>query len=100
MYFCVATSGALNYNGAENQNNHPTIASNSKLSDIICIRENQQTRVERIQQSITSKLFLVISPITIVSSSYFVDLRNHALINFSTPNYLLSSDLKSPPFYS
>ncbi len=97
LYFSVTNSVTLDYYSQGDQKSHLAFLSNYQFSDIIYIRDNHQTNVERSQQSNTSKLFQVNVPLTIVTLNYFVVLRNQTLITHSTPDYLLSSDLKSPP---
>lgn len=97
VHFCVTSSIVVNEIGYSNEQNTNAIISCSKFSDVINIRDDHQTRGERASQIKTSDLFIVAGHIIAARNRYYVTLKNQTLITSLTPDYFLSSDLKSPP---
>lgn len=97
IVYCVSTPISQNYYGTRNSNSIPTIERNTFLSDLFYVRDNQQTKEERTPQTKSDNFSLVSGSHYFDTLEGFEVLKNQSLITPSTPEYLLSSDLKSPP---
>ena len=93
----VTISITPNYYGTRNHNNTPTIESNYFLSDVLYIRSNHQNKEERDPQTKADHLSLINCPPYFDTIKCFGVFKSQSLISSITPEYLLSSDLKSPP---
>ena len=97
IHFCVIVSVTPNYYGTRNQNRVPAIERNNFLSDPFYVRNNHQTDTEKDPQTKPNQFALVFGPQYFDLSKFLEVLKNQSLIASLTPEYLLSSDLKSPP---
>ena len=86
-----------NYNGSVNQKNIPVITQGEFFNDSVAIKDNSEVLQKRTQQFKSDDLFLVNHPVTSIKLDFIVVKQVKVLIAFRTPDYLLSSDLKSPP---
>jgi len=85
------------YYETKTHNNIPTIERTNFLSDVFYVRSNLPTIEERAPQTKADHLSLVNGLPYFDMIKYFEVLKSQSLISSITPEYLLSSDLKSPP---
>lgn len=97
IYYGVAVPITPNYYGERNSNSIPKIERNTFISELYYVRDNQQTKEERPPQTKSDQLFLGSGLAYFEKVSCYEVMRNQSLITTATPEYLLSSDLKSPP---
>ncbi|MBX3007967.1 MAG: hypothetical protein KF816_08060 [Melioribacteraceae bacterium] len=100
FHFCVTASIIVSDYEISNEQSTNTVITSATLSDVINVRDNNQSKGERELQVKRGDLFILIGHIIAARISYFIILRKQSLITSITPAYLLSSDLKSPPFNS
>ncbi len=93
----VTISITPNYYEIKNYNSTPTIERNNFLSDVLSVGSNHQSKEERDPQTKADHLSLVNCPPYFDAIKCFGVLKSQSLISSTTPEYLLSSDLKSPP---
>lgn len=93
----VTISSTPNYYETRSHNSIPTIERINFLSDALFIRNNHQDKEERDPQTKADPLSLVNCPPYFDAIKCFGVLKSQSLISSTTPEYLLSSDLKSPP---
>ncbi|MCX6169769.1 MAG: hypothetical protein NTX65_10530 [Ignavibacteriales bacterium] len=86
-----------NYYETRNNNSTPTIERNNFLSELFYVKNNHQNNEERDPQTKADHLSLVNCPPYFDTIKCFGELKSQSLISSITPEYLLSSDLKSPP---
>ncbi len=89
-----------NYNGSANQKNIPVIKQWEFFNDSVAIKDNSEVLQKRTQQFKSDDLFLVNHPVNSIKLDFIVVKHVKVLVAFRTPDYLLSSDLKSPPYIS
>ena len=95
--FCFIPPVYPDYFGSNNQKSTAVLKSEQFFSDIINQKDSHELKEERVQQFKFSKLFLLNDPLAEEFVNYSAVQKTKILTSYSTPDYLLSSDLKSPP---
>ena len=90
-------SAHKDYHGSVNQKNIPVITQGEFFYDSVALKDNSEVLQKRMQQFKSDDLFLVNNHVTSIKLDFIVVKQVKILTSFRTPDYLLSSDLKSPP---
>jgi hypothetical protein len=97
--FFIPAVSHLDYARSDSRKDIPIISQGNFLQDLIAIKDNHDTFQKRVQNCKSNDLFIFNHPLTVLYLDFFVIKKSKALIAYRTPEYLLSSDLKSPPNY-
>ena len=96
-HFSVTTPAIVDYSNQGKQNSIPTIIKDNWFSKILYINNSHPIKENRTITVKTSDLFLVNFLTLKQANDCYIIIKNQSRVNSAVPDYLLSSDLKSPP---
>ena len=97
FYSSVALLNFQDDYGSRNSNTIPLIERNNFLSNLFNVSDKTYSREEKSPQVKPDPLFRAGGPIFYELSHYSGILKQQSLLSSASCDYLLSSDLKSPP---
>ena len=89
----------VDYYGSRNQSRHATVISYYNMTDVLNLRLDNKNQDGKELRAKPNELFIDCGAVSLTRNNYIVVFKSRSSICTFTPNYLLSSSLKSPPLF-